>query len=144
MPAGVGQRHPFTVHPTCSACGFLPSLLPPPPPRAEPRRFAPLVGVPELSRAGDDDDHSSAPLTQVNRAARRQQVDGLFQDAAVPAPPPAAGGVGPGGAPRPELDLRETFITTLMQVMSFPRERALSLLQQHHFDLDEVFAHLLP
>jgi len=43
-----------------------------------------------------------------------------------------------------EADYRESTITTLMQMMSFPRDRAVSLLRQHNFDLEEVIARLLP
>ena len=43
-----------------------------------------------------------------------------------------------------DAEARETAITTLMAVMSYSRERATQLLRMHHFDLDEVFAHILP
>jgi hypothetical protein len=40
-------------------------------------------------------------------------------------------------------DAREDAITTLMQVMSYPRERAVEVLRRYHYDLDVVFAHIL-
>jgi len=131
-------------------------------------RFAPLFAIPELKRSEEVTGDDGLPTDWDTIAA---EVDATFAQqslgecansvgcwsfpmlTAVPSrphavPPCAERSRSPGPAnPAPlmsEADYRESTITTLMQVMSFPRDRAISLLRQHNFDLEEVIARLLP
>lgn len=101
-------------------------------------RFERLFRIPELRRPDALDNSYQLQPSNFNKIAN--EVDSTR-------PSGSDRGIIPDAAPPPpqitDDEIREIAITTLMEVMQYPRQRAVDLLRQTDYDIDAVFTELI-